>query len=341
MGHLEPKQLPTAWAKKGKPWSTILAQDFIRRIDLVLPQESWELIRERLLGMQTPAFARVTMSLADVLRGDFFAEYIKIGDVIMLSHGRRDIDNVFTLKDGRLTMYLDKGTYERAGLVGKPYGAKGNRGLKPRWVVEYDLRSPAMFTGKKGFDRLVYAARNVLDMPVTWLFCNVAQKLPSPDPLDGFNPIRCTANPTASTDFDVVVPPLQPPSALFTDTDTQDLPDAVGEMYEWLSLMRLQSPRISSTDSIDPYLSRYRVPGEADEQSPAKLCVVTWEGLLAPCFARQTLVETILGLPSRGWFSMTVSTFSKTLLGDAAEVTFLRPPKCPGEFLQWEIKSHE
>lgn len=30
-------------------------------------------------------------------------------------------------------MYLDKETYERAGLVGKPHGAKGKRGLKPRW----------------------------------------------------------------------------------------------------------------------------------------------------------------------------------------------------------------
>lgn len=30
-------------------------------------------------------------------------------------------------------MYLDKETYERAGLVGKPDGAKGNRAGKPRW----------------------------------------------------------------------------------------------------------------------------------------------------------------------------------------------------------------
>lgn len=30
-------------------------------------------------------------------------------------------------------MYLDKETYERAGLVGKPHGVKGQRGLKPRW----------------------------------------------------------------------------------------------------------------------------------------------------------------------------------------------------------------
>lgn len=38
-----------------------------------------------------------------------------------------------TFRTGTLTMYLDKETYERAGLTGKPYGAKGNRGQKPRW----------------------------------------------------------------------------------------------------------------------------------------------------------------------------------------------------------------
>lgn len=37
IGHLEPKQLPTAWAKKGKPWSTILAQGYIRRVSTSSP----------------------------------------------------------------------------------------------------------------------------------------------------------------------------------------------------------------------------------------------------------------------------------------------------------------
>lgn len=73
-------------------------------------------------------------------------------------------------------MYLDKAIYERSGLVGTPYGVKGGRGLKPRWIVEFDLRSPSMFRGKKGFDRLVYACKNVLNEPLTWLFCNVAHK---------------------------------------------------------------------------------------------------------------------------------------------------------------------
>lgn len=165
--------------------------------------------------------------------------------------------------------------------------------------------------------------------------------MPSPDPLDAFNPTRCAAIPSVCEGIDVVLPPLQPPSALYSDTDSQDLPDTLTEMYEWLSLVRLQSPRISPADTIDPYLSRYEIPGETAEQSSAKLCTVTWEGILAHSCARQTLVETILAMPSREWFSMTVSSFSKTALGDAAEVTILRPPKCPGEFLQWEVKSHE
>jgi len=31
-----------------------------------------------------------------------------------------------------------------------------------------------MVYGKKGFDRIVYAFRNVLTAPVTWLFCDLA-----------------------------------------------------------------------------------------------------------------------------------------------------------------------
>lgn len=51
----------------------------------------------------------------------------------MLSEGKTTTDTVFSLREGLLTMYLDRETYERAGLVGKPHGVKGKRGLKPRW----------------------------------------------------------------------------------------------------------------------------------------------------------------------------------------------------------------
>ena len=92
----------------------------------------------------------------------------------MLSEGLYGVDNVFSLRDGTLTLSLDKESYERAGLVGKSDGAKGARGARARWIVEINLRSPSMLHGKKGFDRIVYAAKEVLDKEVMWLFCNVS-----------------------------------------------------------------------------------------------------------------------------------------------------------------------
>jgi hypothetical protein len=38
---------------------------------------------------------------------------------------------------GILTLHLDKESYERAGLVGKPEGLKGERGTKPRWGMSW------------------------------------------------------------------------------------------------------------------------------------------------------------------------------------------------------------
>lgn len=75
---------------------------------------------------------------------------------MMLSEGTVGVDNVFVLKSGKswrtahhistltdssgnLKMFLDKETYERAGLVGKPHGVKGKRGLKPRWGTSAGL----------------------------------------------------------------------------------------------------------------------------------------------------------------------------------------------------------
>lgn len=139
-----------------------------------MPQSSYEAAKETLSKITTPTCARVTLSLSAILSGEFFTEYIKKGDIIMLSEGFYGVDNVFCLRGGILTLSLDKESYERAGLVGKPGGAKGARGARARWVVEINLRLPSMLHGKKGFDRIVYTAKEVLNKEVTWLFCNVS-----------------------------------------------------------------------------------------------------------------------------------------------------------------------
>ncbi|KAL2129544.1 hypothetical protein VTI74DRAFT_7628 [Chaetomium olivicolor] len=332
MAHLDPKQPPT----KSKPWATLTSQDFVHRADLVVPQEVFDLLQETLLKTKTsaPEFKRVVMSLHDILTGDFFKEYIKKGNVLMLSKGRRGIDNVFALRSGTLTMFLDKEAYERAGLVGKPHGVKGRRGLKPRWIVEFDLTEPSMFPGKKGFDRLIYASKNVLAEPITWLFCNISATTPSPDPLSPYLPTPFTANPSIVEGIDAVMPKLSAdPSA-----DKEDFEDFTTGLYEWLSLIRLQSPRVQVGDQIDPYLSRYQVPNVERE---GRLCKISWQGFFSPSWARQMLIDVVTALPLKSWFSFTTTTFPKGLAGDNAECTILRPPNSAGEYLMWEVKGHE
>ncbi|KAF0317997.1 ribonuclease P 40kDa subunit [Colletotrichum asianum] len=340
MAHVEPKQLPT----KGKPWAPILSQGFNHKVDLILPQECYELMHQKLAKeLGPPTFHRVVMTLGQVLDGVFFTEYIKRGNILMLSEGKTTVDNVFSLREGLLTMYLDKESYERAGLVGKPHGVKGKRGLKPRWVVSYQLRDPSMLHGKKGFDRLLYACKNALNTPVTWLFSNATATTPSPDPLEQYFPTRFTCEPSVVTDCQVQMAPLTVPSEAIESGDRPGLEDYATETYEWLSLIRLQSPRVAAGDNIDPYLSRYQTPTPLDSASPPhdKICKITWQGFFTPAWVRSVLITALVALPSRAWFSLSATSFSKGLVGDSTEVAFLRPPESPGHYLFWEIKGDE
>ncbi|KAK3318897.1 ribonuclease P 40kDa subunit-domain-containing protein [Apodospora peruviana] len=341
MGHLDPKQPPS----KSKPWTTLASQDFIHRADLIIPQQAYEAVQDVLIkDKPAPQFKRVFMSLADILADNFLEEYIKKRNIMMLSEGRRGIDNVFALRQGTLTMFLDKEAYERAGLVGKPHGVKGKRGLKPRWVVEFDLTASSMFPGKKGFDRLVYASKNALSTPLTWLFCSISDDTPMPDPLDRHHPTTLSTTPNVSQGINALTPTLTPSvdSIGSGGEAREEFESFCTELYEWLSLVRLGSPRIQPGDQIDPYLCRYHVPGEENQQSQQLLCKINWQGFLAPSWARQTLIDIITALPSKTWFSFSTTTFSKGMAGDNAECTFLRPQdSSPVEYILWEVKGHE
>lgn len=341
MAHVDPAQPPS----KGKPWTTLASRDFIHQVDVILPQEVFGLFQQKVLDKhKPPQYKRVTMTLGQVLEKDFFQEYIKIGNIIMLSEGRPGHDNVFTIKDGKLTMFLDRETYERAGMVGETHGVKGDRGLKPRWIVEYDLRAPASFPGKKGFDRLIYATKNALDFPVTWLFCNLG-KTPESDPLAAHFPTTYTSTPGIANDFSVLVPGLRPESNTVVKDDRDEAERFATETYEWLSLVRLGSPRVEDGDKVDSYISQYSLPDGPGNQEPypGNVCRMTWRGLLASDWVRALFVELLVALPSKSWFSLSINSFatSKGLATESTDLTILRPPNAPGEYLQWEIKGHE
>lgn len=225
-------------------------------------------------------------------------------------------------------------------------------------MVEFDLRSTSMVPGKKGFDRLAYACKNVLQQPLTWLFCNAATTCrdyprnrytswtnqsadPDPDPLAAHFPTKYTSTPAVAENISALAPPLKLTTTSTTPGQREAYEDFATEMYEWIALLRLHSPRVESGDKVDPYLCRYQVPGEREQQQETKLCRITWEGLLSASWVRKTLVDLILVLPLGAWFSFSVNAFPTAMMTDGSECTFLRLLESHGEYVMWEIKGHE
>ncbi|EPE10594.1 ribonuclease p 40kda subunit [Ophiostoma piceae UAMH 11346] len=364
-----------------KPWSSIQALGFVSQLDLILPTDDARVLRQKLqetdnnvattLKTAQPKYARVTMTLKQVLEGAFYTDYVQAGNIAMLSEGRVGQDNVVSLRGGHLTLYMQRQAYESAGLQGKPHGATGSRNFRPRWVVESDLSTKSMKPGQPGHNRLLQACDNVFSAPVTWLFSNMFDT-PTPDPLAAFNPKYVTVSPSVIDNSGVALPPLgRPPSLLASDDNNSssnagekrrrksdvaisdsrlEKEEATTELYEWLSLVRLGSPRVKAGDDIDPYLSRYAVPGSdaGGLVATGDVSVLRWTGFFSPTWACQTLLDVVQAMQSTSssssaWFAASVSSFSssKGIAGDCAECTFFRPAGAPQEYLLWDIHSHE
>jgi ribonucleases P/MRP protein subunit RPP40 len=75
--YIDPKQPPT----KKTPWRTINEVPFLQSVNLVLPQELYDVIWDKIEDESKKAgYAKVIMKLQDVLSGAFFTEYIKKGE---------------------------------------------------------------------------------------------------------------------------------------------------------------------------------------------------------------------------------------------------------------------
>lgn len=137
------------------------------------------------------------------------------------------------------------------------------------------------------------------------------------------------------------MPSLKPPPEILEPCGLVDFEYFATETYEWLSLVRLQSPRVEPDDGIDSYLSRYQLPGTWEDREPTKLCKVIWQGFLSPSWTKKTLIDLTLALPAKSWFAFSATTFSQGMMGDVQECIVMRPPDSHGEYIQWDTKGHE
>ncbi|RMZ68894.1 Ribonuclease P Rpp40 [Pyrenophora seminiperda CCB06] len=283
--YIDPQNVST----KKKPFSTFNKQIYSHSLDMILPEEMYELIKDRLEQKDGPAraqYARVNMKLEEIIESDFLNGYIKQGNIMMLSEGRPLLDDRFELYEGTLRMELSRPTYERCGLQGTPIEDGGRKHRKQRWIVQYDLRANSMKPGKGGFSRLEWACKNVLDKSLTWLFYNFnpssAESLAEgKELLSKHQPWIHEITPNATRMDDVLMPRISVSD--ITSLYAED--DALG-LLEYIHMISLKSPRIEERDDVDSHLSRYEVPNFDKGVSSRNIVAVHWKGLISPAFVR-------------------------------------------------------
>ncbi|KAL8728694.1 MAG: hypothetical protein Q9181_005253 [Wetmoreana brouardii] len=136
--------------------------------------------------------------------------------------------------------------------------------------------------GKKRFERIVWAFKNVLNI------------------------VTATVSIPGSLGLEAAP---RPPA---------EFEDRVVEISEWLSLASLQSPRIQQDDQIDPYLCRYSKP-DRDAAKAGKLVCLRWLGFIPAEWLRHmfvVLVEQCLkrSTPSARWFALSCQAFQTEIV---------------------------
>src|SRR2546423_11885070 len=123
------------------------------------------------------------------------------------------------------------------------------------------------------------------------LICNVADE---PTLLNPHHPNNRLCSFSEVRLDSVAMPKLEPP---IWDEDffKEDLEEYAAGIHEWLSLVRLESPRVSTDDQIDSFLSRYSVPGSDNypAEKPAELVRLRWDGFMSPTWVYTTFLALL------------------------------------------------
>jgi len=192
-----------------------------------------------------------------------------------------------------------------------------------------------MFPGKKAFDRLTWAFKNVLNASLAWLFHDLRSPLlPSqesesngqatPNALTPHAPTIKTIKPTPTPLHQALLPPFIKQQAEASESATPETQhDRATDLLEWLSLAMARSPRVLNGDSIDPYLSRY-APAETTGGVPTDLVLYQWHGFAPAAFVVKILLAaTKASVGGEGWFALGGESFGGNgymVLRDGGEV---------------------
>jgi ribonucleases P/MRP protein subunit RPP40 len=179
-----------------------------------------------------------------------------------------------------------------------------------------------MLPGRKAFDRIQWSFKNVLNSPITWLFCDVNQPADSSlSPLQPHHPQARLATAVVSNMPQMHIPTLCPPLKIQADYNNNLMEYGQG-VYEYISLLSLSSPRVHASDDVDPYLSRYDVnhaPVEPGQNLPitGEIVRILYSGLLPSLWISDLFTATQRATQRHTvnlsmWFSFSVHGFQNT-----------------------------
>ncbi|KAF1930950.1 uncharacterized protein M421DRAFT_99510 [Didymella exigua CBS 183.55] len=311
---------------KKKPFATFLAHPHSHTLDLVLPAELWELV-EAHLAARDAVYARACMTLANVLDEPFADAYARTGRTSLLSEGRADANMRFQVDDGVLRIDMHRSAYERAGLVGVPLADGGKKHASARWRVECDLKLASMRAGNKGFERLRWAAREVLTDSLAVVFCSANPGFAESvrdgrEVLSLHAPRLVRLQPNVAALRGVVVPRLDAPSALHGQGEALYGQGEALALLEWLDLLSLGSARVrAGSAEVDGHLCRYDVPDFGRGVETRDLVRVRWRGFITPAFIKDVFLHVWAAAKgpraatagpadhADAWFSMSAQAF--------------------------------
>ncbi|OCT52000.1 ribonuclease P [Cladophialophora carrionii] len=334
-GYVSFSQAPT----KRPPWHTIREVSYGSSATIMLPDDLHHLVWDSVTAeISRPKYAKVIMRLEEVLKGEFFTEYIKKGNVLIISEGEPGVDDSFSLKEGMLRMELSKASYESAGLQGVPVSTSGGRKhVKSRYLVEMNLRLPSMLRGKPGFDRLVWAAQHTLNRSLNWLFLDLDAGYLDLDkdlsgPLGAHHPTVQTLTCSVQELSDVLAPSVLAAFPGHSPALSQDeMQESVYEMLEYLDMVALASPRLKATDQTDSFISRYVVPDASENSNTVK--VLTWNGLISSRWilempdSKHSRLRNLQTLAmEQHWLAISISSFKTQALHQIDGYTILLQP---------------
>lgn len=175
--YLDPSQPPT----KRTPFRQIRNIPFVHDVRVCMPTRFHQRLYSDYNDVSSDAsaehrihkevtYSKVILSLKDIL-----ADYdLRTGNYILISQPypptslspslQSANSTTITVNCGNLSISMPQHIYQRTGLplaTKVPSGGRKHQSSSMRHIVDIDLRSPSMVRGRKGFDRLVWAATNV------------------------------------------------------------------------------------------------------------------------------------------------------------------------------------